>query len=114
MMESQAEQMLHYLRRISNNSDEIVRLLTLAQLPPPIKTKAVSRKKFKPPTVAEVREHCTKKNLHVDAQSFIDFYASKGWKVGNAPMTSWPHACQTWARRENHNAVTTGAQRDHI
>jgi hypothetical protein len=113
MMESQAEQMLHYLRRISNNSDEIVRLLTLAQLPPPIKTK-VSRKKFKPPTVAEVREHCTKKNLHVDAQSFIDFYASKGWKVGNAPMTSWPHACQTWARRENHNAVTTGAKRDHI
>ena len=34
-----------------------------------------------------------------DAESFVDFYASNGWKVGNAPMKDWKAAARRWVRR---------------
>lgn len=34
-----------------------------------------------------------------DAESFVDFYASKGWRVGNAPMKDWKAAARRWIRR---------------
>jgi len=37
----------------------------------------------------------------VDPQGFIDFYASKGWLVGKAPMKDWKAACRNaekWER----------------
>ena len=37
---------------------------------------------------------------HVDAQAFVDFYAAKGWKVGNAPMKDWKAAVRTWEKRD--------------
>ena len=38
---------------------------------------------FTPPTVEEVQEYCFERGNAVDAQSFVDFYTSKGWYVGN-------------------------------
>ena len=38
----------------------------------------------------------------VDPESFIDFYESKGWKVGNQPMKDWKAAVRTWERRDNN------------
>ena len=55
-------------------------------------------KKFTPPTVEEVREYCRERNNGVDPQKFHDFYASKGWKVGNQPMKDWKAAVRTWER----------------
>lgn len=37
----------------------------------------------------------------VDPQGFIDFYESKGWLVGKAPMKDWKAACrnaESWER----------------
>jgi hypothetical protein len=31
----------------------------------------------------------------------VDFYASKGWKVGNQPMKDWKAAVRTWEQRED-------------
>ena len=42
--------------------------------------------KFTPPTVEEVRAYCVERRNGVDPEVFIDFYASKGWRVGNQPM----------------------------
>ena len=40
----------------------------------------------------------------MDAETFVDFYASKGWKVGNAPMKDWEAAVRTWEKRDNRAA----------
>lgn len=41
---------------------------------------------FTPPTVEEVQEYCFERGNAVDAQSFVDFYTSKGWYVGKTKM----------------------------
>lgn len=55
---------------------------------------------FEPPTVDAVSAYCTERKNAVDAQAFIDFYASKGWKVGNQPMRDWQAAVRTWERNQ--------------
>ena len=57
-------------------------------------------RRFSPPTASQVREYCTEKGYQVDADRFVDFYASKGWKVGNTPMKDWQAAVRTWAKKE--------------
>ena len=34
---------------------------------------------------------------------FVDFYASKGWRVGKEPMKDWEAAVRTWERRDNRS-----------
>lgn len=53
---------------------------------------------FVPPSVTEVADYCSERNNAVDAESFVDFYTSKGWKVGNQPMKDWRAAVRTWER----------------
>ena len=51
------------------------------------------------PTLNEVIEYCLERNNNVDPERFIDFYESKGWKVGNQPMKDWKAAIRTWEKR---------------
>lgn len=53
-------------------------------------------KKFAPPTEQEIYDYVADKGFHFDPESFIPFYQSKGWKVGNQPMKDWEAACRTW------------------
>lgn len=57
-------------------------------------------KRFTPPTVDEVSEYCRKSGYVVDPQRFVDFYASKGWKVGKESMKDWEAAVRNWANRD--------------
>ena len=57
-------------------------------------------RRFSAPSVEEVREYCTERNNNVDPESFVAFYESKGWKVGNTPMKSWKSAVITWEKRQ--------------
>lgn len=57
--------------------------------------------RFTPPTQEEVQAYCTERHNQVDAEQFIDFYSSKGWKVGNQSMKDWKAAVRTWERRDN-------------
>lgn len=57
-------------------------------------------KRFTPPTTEEVKAYCKERNNNVDPEQFIDFYASKGWKVGNTPMKDWKAAVRTWEKRD--------------
>lgn len=56
------------------------------------------RKRFTPPTVEEVREYVRENGYHVDPETFVDFYASKGWVVGKSPMKDWKAAVRTWSK----------------
>lgn len=58
-------------------------------------------KRFAPPTVDEVREYCRERGNNVNPERFIDFYSSKGWRVGNQPMKDWKAAVRTWEQRDN-------------
>lgn len=55
---------------------------------------------FVRPSVEEVRAYCNERNNSVDPQTFVDFYAAKGWKVGSASMKDWKACVRTWEKRE--------------
>ena len=61
------------------------------------------RKVFKRPTVEEVREYCLERHNGIDPESFVAFYDSKGWKIGNSPMKNWKSAVITWEKRNREN-----------
>ncbi len=60
-----------------------------------------TREVFKAPTVEEVRAYCAERQNNVDAETFVDFYTGKGWKVGSTPMKDWRAAVRTWEKRDN-------------
>ena len=58
---------------------------------------------FRPPTVEEVRDYVQQKGYPVDAEMFVDFYASKGWMVGKNRMKDWQAAVRTWKRKREED-----------
>lgn len=61
------------------------------------------RKRFTPPSVEEVRAYCKERGNNVDAERFVDFYASKGWMVGKNPMKDWKACVRTWEKKDNQS-----------
>lgn len=59
------------------------------------------RKRFQKPTVEEIASYCSERGSLVDAQSFFNFYESKGWMVGKNAMKDWKAAVRTWEQRED-------------
>ena len=58
--------------------------------------------RFRKPSIREVAEYCEERRNGIDPQTFIDFYESKGWKVGKTPMKDWRAAIRTWeSKRRN-------------
>lgn len=55
-------------------------------------------RRFTPPTIEEVQAYCTERGNNVDPQTFVDFYASKGWVVGSTKMKDWRACVRTWER----------------
>lgn len=65
--------------------------------------------RFVPPKVEEVRAYCDERKNGIDAQSFVDFYTAKGWKIGSNSMKDWRAAVRNWeTRRRNNGLRTTG------
>lgn len=63
-----------------------------------IKEKINKKENFKPPTMEEVRAYCVDRGNDIDAQSFVDFYESKGWMIGKNKMKDWKACVRTWER----------------
>ena len=74
-----------------------------------------AREKAKPREVVQVVEYMQsygqEKGYVLDfatnGERFWDFYASKGWKVGNAAMKDWKSAARNWVRSQ-HERQSTG------
>lgn len=60
-----------------------------------------SIKRFKKPSWEEVSDYCNERMNNVDAKTFVDFYESKGWKIGKNPMKDWKAAVRTWEKKDN-------------
>lgn len=54
---------------------------------------------FTKPTLEDVQQVIRDKGYKVDAEAFLAFYDSNGWKVGKNPMKSWRSALVTWHKR---------------
>jgi hypothetical protein len=66
-----------------------------------LRSESVSTKKnFQPPTVEDVKAYCEESGHAVNAESFVDFYESKGWMVGKNRMKDWKAAVRNWSRSE--------------
>lgn len=68
-------------------------------------TKGVRR--FRAPALGEVRdyslEYAAEKGLDpsgFDAEGFIDYYTSNGWRVGRNPMKDWKATVRDWVRKD--------------
>lgn len=62
--------------------------------------------KEKHPSLEDVKAYCIERKNNVDAERFIDYYTSNGWKVGKNPMKDWKAAVRMWERN------ATAKQRD--
>jgi len=58
--------------------------------------------KFTAPTAEQVAEYCLERRNGIDAEYFVDWYSSKGWKIGKEPMKDWKSAVRTWEKRNNY------------
>lgn len=71
---------------------------------PPISPSKRGRERFVPPTVDEVREYCKARGNGIDPETFVAFYASKGWMVGKNHMKDWEAAVRTWEQKRKQSA----------
>lgn len=73
--------------------------------------------RFTPPTLTDVQSYATEKGYSPNEfcpADFLDFYASKGWKVGRNPMKDWRASVRTWVsryRREHPQHADGDAER---
>lgn len=57
-----------------------------------------TKKSFKKPTLDEVKAYCQERKNSIDAEKFIDYYESNGWKVGRNSMKDWKACIRTWEK----------------
>lgn len=74
------------------------------------KDKSISRaaSRFTPPSIGEVEAYCSERGNSVNAERFIDYYTSNGWKVGKNPMKDWRAAVRTWEKNDKKGGETNG------
>lgn len=94
--------------RLGKVSIDKVRLDKGIEAEPPAAVRPRTRTKFIPPSLEDVRAYCTERGNNVDAQRFVDYYASKGWTVGKSPMKDWKAAVRNW-ERGNASPSPTGS-----
>ena len=52
-------------------------------------------------TLKELKNYFLELGSGDESDIMFDYYESKGWKVGNAPMKCWKSATRNWIRRLN-------------
>lgn len=76
-------------------------------------TEKEKEKRFAKPSLEEVQAYCKERNNNVDAERFINFYTSKGWKVGNQPMKDWKACVRTWERENRQKPKDNFIQHEY-
>ena len=74
-------------------------------------------KRFTPPTLEEVQAYCDERKNNVDAERFVDYYASQKWKKANGqPVADWKACIRTWEKRSKTgaNGIKLSNEKDDI
>lgn len=69
-----------------------------------------NKKTFTPPSVSDVSDYCALNGYGIDPESFVDFYASKGWMVGKNKMKDWKASVRTWVRSQRQESTAKGSK----
>lgn len=64
--------------------------------------------RFQKPTMEEIQTYIREKGLKVDADRFMDYYDSNGWKVGKNPMKDWKATLRNWSRADKEQPKRKG------
>lgn len=76
-----------------------------------LKKEESKEERFRKPSLQDVYLYCLERKNGIDPQQFLDFYESKGWKVGNTPMKDWRAAIRTWeSKRKTQPPSPTSAR----
>ena len=67
----------------------------------------IINKLFTIPNISEVESYCLERKNSIEAESFINFYDSKGWMVGKNKMKDWRACIRTWEMREKKKPMKT-------
>jgi len=67
----------------------------------------IINKLFTIPNISEVESYCLERKNSIEAESFINFYDSKGWMVGKNKMKDWRACIRTWEMREKKKPIKT-------
>ena len=70
------------------------------------KKEIYKEKRFKKPTLEEVKDYCNERKNGIDAQRFIDFYESKDWMIGKNKMKDWKACVRTWEKGNKKESIT--------
>ena len=68
-----------------------------------LKDKKKKNRRFSPPSLSEVQAYCDERKNGINAQKFLDFYESRGWKYGDTKITDWKACVRTWENRAKEN-----------
>lgn len=68
---------------------------------------------FKKPEVSDIKEYCLERKNNVDAETFFDFYESKGWLIGKNKMKSWKACVRTWEKSRNNKTNNNDRTTSH-
>ena len=68
----------------------------------PASEKKAPVKRFVKPTIDEVRAYIKERGYkNFTAEKWMNFYESKGWKIGKNPMKDWKAAVRTWGEKDS-------------
>ncbi len=68
-----------------------------------VRSKEGKNGSFIPPTAEQVTEYCAARGNNINGERFVDWYATRGWKVGSAQMKDWKAAVRTWEHRKRES-----------
>ena len=68
-------------------------------------SKTNSLHKYKIPSLSEVKEYIKTHSFNVDAETFIDFYESRGWCVGKSEIKNWQATVRMWHKRATQKTL---------
>lgn len=63
-----------------------------------------TQKKFKEPSIAEVRAYCAERSSNIDPERFVNYYTANGWMVGRKKMKDWKAAVRYWEKGSQFNS----------
>lgn len=46
-----------------------------------------------------MRAYCEKVGLEIEAEDFVEYYASRGWKLSGEPVRDWKALARRWHRK---------------
>lgn len=94
-------------QQIIAKQDEITALIEQLQdlNPELIPAQKKPSKRFKIPSIREIKEHIDSMGFFVDAEQFHAFYSSKDWYVGKNKMKNWKAALVTWNKNSKQQTI---------